>query len=95
MITKESAEAYWMHGSFKQVHIKVRRERPTIIQFAQEGGQVPVDLRGLGSSRCTKEVLDHTASAKAATPSHAKPANRRSAVVHLLHDSCGEHRVSS
>jgi hypothetical protein len=31
MITKESAEAYWMHGSFKQVHIKVRRKRPTIL----------------------------------------------------------------
>jgi hypothetical protein len=44
-IAEESAKAYWMHGSFKQVHIKVRRKRPTILQIAQEGGQVPVDLR--------------------------------------------------
>jgi hypothetical protein len=50
MITKESAKAYWMHGSFKQVDIKVRRKRPTILQIAQEGGQVPVDLRSSGSS---------------------------------------------
>jgi hypothetical protein len=30
-ITKESAKAYWVHDSFKQVHIKVRRKRPTIL----------------------------------------------------------------
>jgi hypothetical protein len=44
MITKESTKAYWMHGSFKQIHIKVRRKRLTILQIAQEGGQVLVDL---------------------------------------------------
>jgi hypothetical protein len=42
-IIEESAKAYWMHGSFKQVHIKARRKRLTILQIAQEGGQVPVD----------------------------------------------------
>jgi hypothetical protein len=29
------------------------------------------------------------------TPSHARSAGRRSTVIHLLHDSRGEHRVSS
>jgi hypothetical protein len=37
-VTEESAKTYWMHGSFKQVHIKVRRKRPTILQITQEGG---------------------------------------------------------
>jgi hypothetical protein len=26
MVTEESTKAYWMHGSFKQVHIKVRKK---------------------------------------------------------------------
>jgi hypothetical protein len=84
-----------VHGSFKQVRIKARRKRLTILQIAQEGGQILVDHRSTGSSRCTEEVLDHATYAKAATPSHARSASRRSAVVHLLHDSRGEHRVSS
>jgi hypothetical protein len=84
-----------MHGSLEQVHIKARRKRPTILQIAQEGGQVPVDHRSIGSSRYTKEVLDHATSTKAAMPSHARSAGRRSVVIHLLHDSRGEHRVSS
>jgi hypothetical protein len=84
-----------MHGSLKQVHIKARRKRLTILQIAQEGGQVPVDRRSTGSSRRIKKVLDHITRAEAATPSHAKLADRRSIVVHLLHDSRGEHRVSS
>jgi hypothetical protein len=54
-----------------------------------------VDHRSTGSSRCTKEVLDHATSAKVATLSHVRPADRRSAVIHLLHDSRGDHRVSS
>ena len=49
-VTEESTKTYWMHGSFKQVHIKVGRKRPTILQVAQEGGQVPMDFRSLGSS---------------------------------------------
>jgi hypothetical protein len=84
-----------MHGSLEQVDIKATRKRPTILQIAQEGGQVPVDHRSAGSSQCAKEVLDHATSTKAATPSHARSAGRRSAVIHLLHDSLGEHRVSS
>jgi hypothetical protein len=31
-ITEESAEAYWMHGSLEQVHIKARCKGPTILQ---------------------------------------------------------------
>jgi hypothetical protein len=57
-------------------------------------GQV-LDHRSTGSSRCAKEVLDHATSTKATTPSHVRSAGRRSAVIHLLHDSRGEHRVSS
>jgi hypothetical protein len=95
VVTKESAKTYWMHGSFKQVHIKVRRKRPTVLQVAQEGGQVLVDLRSPGSPSCTEEIPDNTASIKAAAPSHAESAGRRSVVIHLLHDSRGEHRVGS
>jgi hypothetical protein len=49
-ITEEDAEAYWMHGSLEQVHIKARREGPTILQITQEGGQVLVDYRSTRSS---------------------------------------------
>jgi hypothetical protein len=84
-----------MHGSIKQVHIKTKRKRLIILQIAQEGGQVLVDSRSTGSSRCIEEVLDHTTSTEAATSSHARSAGRRSVVIHLLHDSCGEHRVGS
>jgi hypothetical protein len=61
-----------MHDSPKQVHIKAGRKRPTILQVAQEGGQVPVDFRGSGSSRRTEEIPDNTTSAKAATLSHTE-----------------------
>ena len=84
-----------MHGSFKQVHIKARRKRLTILQIAQEGGQVLVDRRSIGSSRNIEKVLDHTTGTEAATASHTKSAGRRSVVIHLLHDSRGKHRVSS
>jgi hypothetical protein len=94
-ITEESTKTYWMHGSFKQVHIEVGRKRPTVLQVAQEGGQVPVDFRSPGSSRCAEEIPDNTTSAKAAALSHAESAGRRFAVIYLLHDSRGEHRVSS
>ena len=79
-----------MHGSFKQVHIKVGRKRPTVLQVAQEGGQVPVDFRSLGSSSCTEEIPDNTTNIKAAAPSHAESVGRRSAVIYLLHDSRGD-----
>jgi hypothetical protein len=69
-ITEESTKTYWMHGSPKQVHIKVGRKRPTVLQVAQEGRQVPVDFRSSGSSRCTEEIPDNTTSAKVAAPSH-------------------------
>jgi hypothetical protein len=54
-----------------------------------------VDHRSTGGSRGTKEILDHSASAKATTPSYARSAGRRSAPVFLLHDSRGKHCVSS
>jgi hypothetical protein len=84
-----------MHGSPEQVHIKARRKRDAILQIAQKGRQVSVDHRGTGSSRGTKEVLDHTTSTQAAAPSNTRTAGRRSALVHLLHDSRGKHRVGS
>jgi hypothetical protein len=94
-VIEESTKTYWMHGSSKQVHIKVGRKRPTVLQVGQEGRQVSVNFRGSGSSRCTEEIPDNTTSAKAAAPSHTESAGRRSAVIHLLHDSCGEHHVGS
>jgi hypothetical protein len=39
-----------MHGSLEQVHIKARRKGLTVLQIAQEGGQVLVDRRSTGSS---------------------------------------------
>jgi hypothetical protein len=54
-ITEKGTEAYWMHGSPKQVHIKARGERHAILQIAQKGGQVSVDHRGTGRSRGTKK----------------------------------------
>jgi hypothetical protein len=95
MITEESTKTYWMHGSSKQVHIKAGRKRPTVLQVAQEGRQVPVDFRGSGSSRRTEEIPDNTTSAKTTAPSHAESTGRRSVVIHLLHDSRGKNRVSS
>jgi hypothetical protein len=94
-ITEESTKTYWMHGSLKQVHIKAGRKRPTVLQVAQEGGQVLVDFRGSGSSRRTKEIPDNTTSAKATAPSHTESTSQRSAVIHFLHDSRGKHRVGS
>jgi hypothetical protein len=84
-----------MHDSPEQVHIKARRERHAILQIAQKGGQVSVDHGGIGSSRGTEEVLDHTTSAQAATPSYTESVCGRTVVIHLLHDSRGKHRVSS
>jgi hypothetical protein len=95
MITEKGTEAYWMHESPEQVHIKARRERYAILQIAQKAGQVSVNHRGTGSSRSTKKVPDYTTSTQATTPSHAESASRRSVVIHLMHDSHGEHRVSS
>jgi hypothetical protein len=79
----------------EQVHIKAGRERHAILQIAKEGGQVLVDHRSTGSSRDTEKVPDYATSTQATTPSHAKSVGRRSVVIHLLHDSRGEHRVSS
>jgi hypothetical protein len=84
-----------MHGSPEQVHIKARLERHAILQISQEGGQVSVDHKGAGSSRGAEEVLDHPTSAQSAAPSYAWSAGRRSAPLHLLHDSCGKHCVRS
>jgi hypothetical protein len=84
-----------MHGSLEQVHIMARRKRHTILQIAQKGGQVLVDHRGTISSRGTEKVPDYSTSTQATTPSYAGSAGRRSAVIHLLHDSRGKHRVGS
>jgi hypothetical protein len=92
MITEKSAKAYWMHGRLEQVHIKARRKRLTNKLLKKVDKFQP---KSTGSSRCIEEVLDHTTSTEAAMPSHARSAGRRSVVIHLLHDSCGEHRVSS
>jgi ribonuclease HI len=54
-----------------------------------------VDHRSTEGSRGTEEVLDHPASTQATMLSYAWSAGRRSAPVYLMHDSCGEHRVSS
>jgi hypothetical protein len=54
-----------------------------------------VDHRCAGSSRGTEKVFDYTTSVQAPTPSYAKSVGRRFVVVHLLHDSCGKHHVSS
>jgi hypothetical protein len=88
MVTEESTKTYWMHGSSKQVHIKVGRKRPTVLQVAQEGRQVLVDFRGSGSSRCTEEIPDNTTSAKDVAPS--QPAKDL-----LLYISCTTHVVST
>jgi hypothetical protein len=84
-----------MHGSPEQVHIKARRERHVVLQIAQEGGYVPVDHKGTGSSRGTEEVLDHTTGTQAAALRNAWLVGIRSTSIHLLHDSRGKHRVSS
>jgi hypothetical protein len=52
--------------------IKTGRKRPTVLQIAQEGRQVPMDFRGSGSSRRTEEIPDNTTNAKTAAPSHAE-----------------------
>jgi hypothetical protein len=54
-----------------------------------------VDHRGTRGSRGTEKVLDHTTSALATAPSYAWSAGRRSAPIHLLHDSRGKNHVSS
>jgi hypothetical protein len=36
-MTEESTKTYRMHGSPKQIHLKARRKRPTVLQVAQEG----------------------------------------------------------
>jgi hypothetical protein len=54
-----------------------------------------MDFGDTGGSRGTKEILDNTTSAETAASSHADSIIRRFAAVYLLHDSRGEHRVSS
>jgi hypothetical protein len=67
-IIEQCAEAYWMHGSPEQVHIKAGRKRHTVLQVAQEGGQISVDHRGTRGSRGTEKVPDHATSTQATTP---------------------------
>jgi hypothetical protein len=84
-----------MHGSPEQIYIEARRERHTILQITQEGGQIPVDHRGTRGSRGTEEVPNYATSAQATTPSHSESTGRRSIAIYILHDSCGKHHVSS
>jgi ribonuclease HI/transposase InsO family protein len=88
VITEKGTEAYWMHGSPEQVHIKARRERHVILQIAQKGGQVSVDHRGTGSSRSTEKVPDYTTSTQVTTLN--QPAEDL-----LLYISCTTHVVST
>jgi hypothetical protein len=71
-ITEKGTEAYWMHGSPEQVHIKTRRKRHAILQTAQKGGQVWVDHRGTWSSRGTEKVPDYATSTQTTTLSHTR-----------------------
>jgi hypothetical protein len=80
-----------MHGSLKQIHIKAGRKRPTVLQIDQEGRQVPVDLRGSGSSRCTKGIPDNITSAN--PPRRATPSQPTEDL--LLYISCTTHVVST
>jgi hypothetical protein len=54
-----------------------------------------VDHRGTRGSICTEEVLDHSTSTQATTPSYALSAGRGFAAIYFLHDSNGKHRVRS
>jgi hypothetical protein len=85
-----------VHGSFKQVHIKVRRKMPTILQIAQEGGQVPVDKFQWTSE--AQEALD-ALKKFLTTPLVLKPPRRamlnQSAEDLLLYISCMTHVVST
>jgi hypothetical protein len=56
---------------------------------AMLGADATVNLRSI------EKVPDHATSTQATMSSHAESVGRRSVVVHLLHDSRGEHRVSS
>jgi hypothetical protein len=87
-IAEQGTEAYWMHGSPKQIHIKARRERHAILQVAQKGGQVSVNHRGTGSSRGIEKVPDYTGT-QAATPSCPKSVDGRSVAIYIPHDSRG------
>jgi hypothetical protein len=91
MIAEESAKAYWMHGGLEQVHIKTRRKRFIMLQIAQEGGQVLVDRRSTGSSRCIEEVLDHATVLK---PSRQATPDQPAEDL-LLYISCTTHVVST
>jgi hypothetical protein len=54
-----------------------------------------VDHRSIGGPGCTEEVLDHSASTEATTPSYARSVGRRFATIYFVHDSRGKHHVSS
>jgi hypothetical protein len=53
MIIEEGLDAYWSHDNTKSFHLMARRERNSILQITQEGGQILVDSRGSGSIRGT------------------------------------------
>jgi hypothetical protein len=54
-----------------------------------------VDHKSTGGFRGTEEILDHSASTQATTPSYARSTDRRFATIYLQHDSRGKHHVSS
>jgi ribonuclease HI len=77
-----------MHGSPEQIYIEARRERHTILQITQEGGQIPVDHRGTRGSRGTEEVPNYATIAQATTASQPEEDL-------LLYISCTTHVVST
>jgi hypothetical protein len=70
MITKEGSATYRMYGSPEQIYIQAGRKRFTILQATQEGGQVLVDFRSIGSPTCTEEILDNPTSIETTAASH-------------------------
>jgi ribonuclease HI len=80
-----------MHGSVKQIHIKVRRERLVVLQIAQKGGQILVDFRSSRALDALKKFL--TTSPVLKPPRRATP--NQPAEDLLLYISCTTHVVST
>ena len=54
-----------------------------------------MDFRRTRSSRCIEKILDNTTSTETTSANYINSTGWRFAVVHLLHDSRGKHRVGS
>jgi hypothetical protein len=84
MVTKEGPEAHWLHGSAEPFHLTARGERHAILQATKEGGYIPVDPQGSGSTGRAQKIPNHPASPQATQPGHCRSASRRS----VLYISC-------